>query len=199
MRKYLYPIGILFVFFLQQSCSIQSMMSLQPYHQKIQITNEIPASEQVIIKVSSNLSYFYYDLFEWEESENDNSGGYTIYVVDVGQKVQSDDDTDFTIELNSVEVTECGNPLPFSIFQKTYPGMKNPELIETPYVERDCKSHKFFIKIQKPKEEIREVTIIYNIEVNGIPVINVHKYRTQFSVETKHHTIFKFWVCNCKL
>ena len=199
MKKILYSVGILFVCSLHQSCSIQSMMSLQPYNSKIQTKEEYPISEQGKVKIISNISYYYNDLYEWKEPDSDKSCGYTIYEIDVRQERQSDNNTEFTIELISINVTECGNPLQFSIFQKTYPGKKNPELIVTPYVVKDCNTHKFFIKIQKPVEEIRQISIKYNFEINGIPVIKEHIYRTQFSVETKHHTLFKCWVSNCSL
>ena len=194
MKKHLYYVGILIVCFLQQSCTIQSMVTLQSYRPKIQIIEEFPVSEQDKIKIISSRSYFYHDLYKWEESDSGNRGGYMIYVIDVGQEDQSNDNVEFTIEFISVEVTECGNPLPFSIFQKTYPGEKNPELIMTPYVVKGCNTHKFFIKIQKPEEDICDISIKYYIKINGILVTKEHYYRKQFSIETKHHTLFKFWL-----
>lgn len=198
MKKYLSYLSILFVCFLQYSCVVQSMETLESYQPERQILEEFHVLGQGKVKIASSCSYSYYDMYEWKESDSSNSDGYMIYVIEIWQRGQvKEDNTEPVLELVSVEVTECGNPLLFSIFQKTYPGETEPELIITPYAVKDRNNHKFFVKIKKAERDIHELSIKYHIEINDIPVIKEHQYKREYSIQTKHHKLFKSWLRNC--
>lgn len=198
MKKYLYYVCILFMCFLQYSCVVQSMESLVSYRPKRQIIEEFYVLGQDKIKITSNCSYSYYDMYEWEESDSSNSEGYMIYVIEIWQGGEvKENNTKFVLELVSVEVTECGNPLPFSIFQKTYPGEVEPVPIIAPYALKDRNNHKFFVKIKKAERDLCALSIKYHIKINDIPVIKEHQYRREYSIQTKHLKLFKSWLHNC--
>lgn len=144
---------------LLHSCVLQSGTYLEPYRPGTNVCEDLVFPDQNKIRIVSNRDYTVFDLYDLYES-GDDCMPYAI-------RIYADQNTENQIELVSVDVTECGNPLPFSVFHKIYPGNANPELVSFPSAVRDKNHHTYFVKIKKRPKDIAELTITYQINVNG--------------------------------
>ena len=190
IRKCVHALCIVLTSLLLHSCVLQSGTYLEPYRPGTNVCEDLVFPGQNKIRIVSNRDYPVFELYDLYES-GDDCMPYAI-------RIYADQNTENQIELVSVDVTECGNPLPFSVFHKIYPGNAEPELVSFPSAVRDTNHHTYFVKIKKRPMDIAELTITYQINVNGSPVKKEHRYRKKFSIYTKHHTLFEYWLRDCK-
>lgn len=180
---------------LMNSCKIETLVCLYPYHPYSVIRDDIVIGERDTVTIISRISDVYDTLCEPEWDDKDK---YTVYKIDIYTGgIQT------RIELGSVSVTECGVPIPTSIFYRNhYPGSwkKKPVMVSSfpLMLKNQYAGYSFYVKIKKQEKDIQELTIQYQINIDARPVIEKHQYRKRLIICTKKFDLYKHWLRTCE-
>ena len=192
MKRSLFVLGILATCFFLYSCGTRAMILLEPYNSKKELREKVFLVNNGEIQINSHIDILkIYDLYEPDCYDKNE---YLLYEI----LIWPEQDTSIPIEMMSVEVTECGEPTPFSVFCKSYPGEDEPELISLPFRVKDANLYSFFVKIKKQYNEFEELSIHYQINIEDSAINKKHQFRKQYQISSKHITFFKYWLHTCE-
>lgn len=191
-RRLIVLLGLLAASLFLDSCGTRALILLEPYHSKKELREKVFLIDNGELQINSHIDILkIYDLYEPDCYDKNE---YLLYEI----KIWPEQDTSVPIEMMSVEVTECGEPTPFSVFYKSYPGEDEPELISMPFMVKEGRSHSIYVKIKKRQNELRELSIQYQINIGDSTIVKKHQYRKQYQISSKLITFFKYWLHSCE-
>lgn len=178
------------------SCRIEDLEHLESYRPKDGfIFNKVINEQQDTVFVYSSWNSNHPKLYEPDWKENDT---YPVYIIRCSKHVKP-----FSVKLESVSATECGESLPFTVFYETCgpDGYSDQaEMVDSiPFTYNISRYYAgwLYVKIKKRQIEIREMTIRYRLNIDGKIIEEEHQYRRAHEIRTKHHILYHRWLRTC--
>lgn len=191
MKNVILFFAVIVFCFLMNSCRIENMVWLESYRPKVGFIDKWLVSEQQdTVFFHSSWHSNHPKLYEPDWEENDL---YPIYNIRCLKRVKP-----YCIRLESISITECGEPIPISVFYE--PHIRQTVMIDSiPFTYNPCCAgyDNFYVKIKKRTRDIREMTIHYRISIDGMIIEEEHQYRRAHEIRTKHHILYHRWLRTC--
>lgn len=178
------------------SCRVENLEYLDSYLPERGFIYNMGISEQQdTFFVGSGLNSIHPKLYEPDWKENDT---YPVYIISCSKHVKP-----FSVKLESVSATECGESLPFTVFYQTcgpdgyYNQAEMVDSIPFTYNISRYYAGSLYVKIKKQQNDIREMTIRYRLNIDGKIIEEEHQYRRVHMICAMHQDLYRRWLRTC--